>query len=330
MHTGRTLRDVTLAELAGYRWVVDARAPIIHPPWPSPIVADPTFLPPSDTPDGRWHLWAHSLFGVHHWTSSDGLEWRRRRTVARNALRPHIVRIGTDGNARGAYRLTVERTRLMLPIGLPWSSWIESRGSEDLHQWSPPETLLAPTLPWHDAGRLGRSVSNPCLVRNDDAAPESRWRLYYSAGLTLLRDCGFPEPTYIGVATAPTADGPFAPEADPLLGPDTDDATANLAAGAIKVLRVADGWAGFQNAISWNGRTGRSRSALRLLGSPDGFAWRVLAPVLAPTGDGWMADFVYANDVRDTPAGPRLWFNARRGRHWLHGTERLGFADISP
>lgn len=321
---------MTLTELAAGRWTVDPRSPLIHPPWPSPIVADPTFLPPTATPDGGWHLWAHSLLGVHHWTSADGLAWRRQRTVARNALRPHIVPVGAAGDARGAFRLTMERTRLMLPIGLPWSSWIESRGSADLHRWSSPVTLLAPSLPWHEAGRLGRSVSNPCLVLDDEAAPERRWRLYYSAGLTLLRDCGFPEPTYIGMATGPSPDGPFTPDPAPQLAPSPTDAAANLAAGAIKVIRVADGWAGFQNAISWDAATGHSSSALRLLGSSDGIAWRELAPVLAPTGHGWMADFVYANDVRETATGLRLWFNARRGRHWLRGTERLGFAEFSP
>lgn len=326
MPATRPLHAFTLGELAGIRWRVDAGSPRIAPPWPSPIVADPTFLPPAQSPDDAWHLWAHSLLGVHHWTSQDGEHWTRRSTVARNALRPHLADLGAQAMPGGRYRLTVERTRLFLPIGLPWSSWIESRRSDDLQRWSPPTVLLRPSLGWHFSGGLGRSVSNPCLVRDDDAEPAERWRLYYSAGLTLLRDCGFPEPTCIGLATAPHPDGPFTPGPEPLLGPDAADPIANLAAGAIKVVRVADGWAGFQNAISWNEAAGRSRSALRLLGSPDGRAWQPLGPVLEPEGTGWMSDFVYALDIRDTPAGPRLWFNARHGRHWLRGREQLGFA----
>ena len=75
-----------------------------------------------------------------------------------------------------------------------------------------------------------RSVSNPCLVE----LPDGRWRLYYSAGLTALPDCGFSEPTYIGVAESVGVDGPFQTLPEPVLGPA--DGPASLSAGAIKVL----------------------------------------------------------------------------------------------
>lgn len=306
------LADLTCAEIAGLTWEVRPN-PVLGPPFPSPVIADPTFLPPAATPQGDWRLWAHSLVGLHAYRSADGIAWNRVGTVARNALRPHIVPVGPG------YRLAYEKTRLFMPIGLPWRSWIEARDSADLDVWSPPRVLLSPSLPWHVTGR-NRAVSNPCLVPQ----PDGTWRLYYSAGLTYLPDCGFNEPTWIGVADGPGPDGPFTPRSEPLLGPG--DGAASLCAGAMKVVRAADGWVGFQNAISWDGR--HSGSAIWVLGSSDGLHWEALddVPALAPTGSGWRATHVYALDVRDTDAGPVMYFNARDGYHWTRGRERIGLA----
>lgn len=323
------LARLTRAEVAALRWDVRPE-PVIGPPFPSPVVADPTFLPPESTPDHRWHLWAHSLVGLHHWTSTDGDGWRRDGTVVRNALRAHVVDLVEPGVASDRpgrpdrYRLAYERTRLFLPLGLPWRSWIESRRSADLTSWTRPTVLLRPSQPWHRGrGRLGEAVSNPCLV----PLPDGSWRLYFSAGLVLLPDCGFAEPEHIGVAHARTPDGPFVADAEPLLSPAAGD-LADLAAGAIKVVAVADGWLGFQNAISWDAAAERSASVIRLLGSTDGLAWEPLGdgPILAPTGSGWMASHVYALDVRATPDGPRLYFNARSAAHWTRGREAIGYA----
>ncbi|HQR79011.1 MAG TPA: glycosyl hydrolase family 43 [Actinomycetota bacterium] len=308
------LADLTPRQVADLRWTVRPD-PVLRAPMPSPVIADPSFLPPDDTPQRDWRLWAHSLLGLHAFRSDDGLAWERVGTVARNALRAHIVDTGGEPH----YWLGYERTRLFVPIGLPWKSWIEARRGDDLVHWGSPRTLLRPSLPWHISGR-DQAVSNPCLV----AEPNGGWRLYYSAGLTALTDCGFPEPTYIGVATGPTPVGPFEPMPAPLLGPG--DGPASLCAGAIKVLRVTGGWVGFQNAITWDGT--HSGSEIWVLGSSDGLGWEVLGdrPLLAPTGRGWMATHVYALDVRDTPLGPRLYFNARDRYHWTRGRERIGVA----
>ena len=309
-----TLATLRRAEVADLRWRVRPD-PVLQPPFPSPVIADPTFLPPDQTPGGDWRLWAHSLLGLHAYRSDDGVQWRAAGTVTRNALRGQVTAHA------GQYRLAYEKTRLFMPIGVPWLSWIESRTSLDVQTWGPPSRLLEPSLPWHACGR-SRAVSNPCLVPLADG----NWRLYYSAGLTLLPDCGFNEPTWIGVAEGPGPDGPFESSPQPLLGPG--DGPASLCAGALKVLRVADGWVGFQNAITWDGR--HSGSEIWVLGSADGLKWEVLSdrPALAPTGSGWMATHVYALDVRDTPDGPRMYFNARDGYHWTRGRERIGFATV--
>jgi hypothetical protein len=52
--------------------------PLITPPFPEFLIADPTFLPPDQSPDGKWHLFAHGIMlGIHHFRSDDGVAWRR-------------------------------------------------------------------------------------------------------------------------------------------------------------------------------------------------------------------------------------------------------------
>ena len=66
----------------------------MRPPRTSPIIADPTFLPPAETPDGRWHLFAHSIWGVHHFVSDDGVGWAPEGVAVRHAMRAFLHRDG--------------------------------------------------------------------------------------------------------------------------------------------------------------------------------------------------------------------------------------------
>jgi hypothetical protein len=295
--------------------------PVLHPPLGSPILADPTFLLPHDTPDRRWHLYAHSTWGVHRFTSADGVRWSRPRLVIRHAMRAYVFR---DGDL---YQLAYERYpafRLPLTIvpGLRWRSWIERRTSVDLVHWSAPTVVLRPILPWHRTYGLGEAVGNPTLLRGDEG-----WLLFYSAGLVHIPDCGFNEPLHVGIARAETLGGPWIPDPTPVLSPRDDDPRANLGAGALRVLRVDDGFAGFQNGIAFDRTTGRSSSALSLRLSADGREWRYAhdAPIVAPT-TGWRAGYVYACDVHRDPGGCwYLYFNGRDQAPMLKGREAIGF-----
>jgi hypothetical protein len=347
-----------IADFLALRWE-EAEGPLIEPPRFSPVIADPSFLFPEETPEGDWALFAHSAWGIHRYASEDGLAWRDRGIVARNAMRPFVRRLGgsveTAGRlaaaagiaAAGAftgaagdstYALYFESYPLLalplsaLPIRRPWNSTIGVARSVDLKSWSRREKLLGPDQPWMGDPSLGDSVSNPCLVEEPKAASLGKsvsdigWRLYYSASLSWIPDCGFCEPRYITCARGPSPTGPFAPEPAPIIDPATDPMQGVLGAGSMKAIAMDDGWIGLQNKI-YRDSGGNSRSAIFILRSEDGFAWSPARadPLIAP-GSGWNSSHVYACDCRfrEKEGLWYLYFNARDGWKLSEGRERIG------
>lgn len=312
--------EMTHDEIKRLRWHLNEKNPIIHPPRFSTVIADPSLLAPGDSPDGKWHMFVHALFGIYHLVSEDGLNWSAPKRLFGHGMRPNIY------HENGTYYLLYERYRkfhilfAMMPIR--WRSRIEMRTSRDLVHFSEPVTILEPSLEWHISEKYGDSVSNPFLVKIDD-----RYVLYYSASLVHVDDCGFNEPEYIGYATAPTITGPYIPSSKPMICPDPDDPWGNLGCGSIKVVPCASGYVAFHNRMYVGRDTGHSGSAISLLESDDGFSWtRALQePVLSPT-EGWMRTHVYASDTvfRPEQRDVYFYFNARNDWHWAKGSENIG------
>jgi hypothetical protein len=208
--------------------------------------------------------------------------------------------------------------------------------SFDLKLWSEPEVLIHPAEAWMRDPVLGNAVSNPCVVeasagRKPGDAQE--WRLYFSASLSWIDDCGFTEPRYIAVARGSSPAGPFMPDPSPVIVPaddvPADDVPADdvqLGAGAIKVIKLDDGWIGLQNKI-YRDPGGSSRSAIFVLRSDDGLSWHPARedPLLAPAA-GWTSSHVYACDCRyrELDGLWYLYFNARDGWKISAGKERIG------
>ena len=314
---------------------------LIEPPSRSPVVADPTFLLPSETPDGLYHLFAHTIWGLHRFESADGVEWKHCGLVVRSAMRPFLRRFGDT------YYLYYERYPFMLmPLSwlpVPWRSHIEVRTSKDLKKWSSPATCIRPELSWHKAYRMSASVSNPCVVQHG-----SGFRMYYSASLVFVPDCGFSEPAYIGIAESDNPQGPWECQKEPILRPNPELPGRNLGCGSMKVVPMEDGWIGLQNGIFLeDGKSSaspasvatgaedkgedpdgpRSRSAIFLLKSTDGLHWDYgqKEPLIRPDS-GWMKSHVYACDCRFVEESGEwaLYFNARDEWNVFKGMERIG------
>jgi hypothetical protein len=308
--------------------------PLIEPPRFSPVIADPSFLFPEETPSGEWELFAHSAWGIHRYSSEDGIAWRDRGIVLWHAMRPFVRRFD------GSFFLYYEKYR---PFALPmtalprrprWKSTVSMSSSTDLSQWSRPKPLIVPSLDWMSDPALGDAVSNPCVIEactGRNPVDTQEWRLYFSASLSWIDDCGFSEPRSIAVARGSSPSGPFVPDPVPIIDPADDDPadddpSLQLGAGAIKVIRMDDGWIGLQNKI-YRDSGGRSRSAIFVLRSENGVSWQAAreAPLLAPTA-GWTSSHVYACDCRyrESDGLWYLYFNARDGWKISDGNERIG------
>jgi hypothetical protein len=323
---------MTSAELRLLSWSAADQEPMLRHTRLSPIIADPAVTAPEESPDSAWHMFAHTAWGIHHYVSPDGAAWQDRGVAVAHGMRPWVCRDGEDWlllyEAYPRFALAFS----WLP-GRAWRSRIDMRRSRDLRSWSRPVTLLQPGLAWHTAAGLGSAVGNPCLVKAG-----SRWRLYYSAGLVRIPDCGFNEPAFIGVADSDASAGPYTPAEEPLLSPDPSDPWANLSRGALRVMPLEDGWAGFENGIYLDAASGHSGSAVLLLGSRDGLSWERLRerPILRPAGGGpagpaWTRSHVYACCPVPRPSGHvYLYFNARDDWPLSRGRECIGRAAGMP
>lgn len=239
-------------------------------------------------------------------------------------MRPDINRID------GIYYLFYEKTRSLPAKGLnilgpaSWKSEIYVRTSVDLEEWSAPKPVITHSQTFEKAGK-GYSLSNPFLLRENGVN-----RLYYSCGLTFIKDCGFSEPTYINYAESKRADGGYVVSKKPIIRPDKTDPYLNLCSGCLKVYRASDGYIGIQNGIYE--KDGKSHSAILLLTSSDGLRFDFNKVLIEPgmfAGADWMAQFVYASHLVRYKDELRLYFNARDTSDMLKGRECIGFVRAS-
>ncbi len=283
--------------------------PLIKPKRPEWIVGDPTIIPPKESPDGKWHLFAHGiLFGITHYVSLDGIHWINTYHKIDSGMRAFLFKEDE------IYYLFYEKYQNIA------TSCIVVRHSTDLFHWSAPYKILKPELPWE--GKSDRKLACPCLVKLED-----RYRLYYSGGTVVLWDCLFFEPKYIGVAEAESIKGPYKKRQKPIISPSKEHPFRNYAAGGIKVIKTRDSWLGFNNGI-YKENGFRSRSSILLLKSDDGLRWddALPRPILYPCGTGWKRSFVYQLDIRKVNDTYWIYYNARDG--WALGWEGIGLAQL--
>lgn len=315
------LENLNIEQVLSAEFCVDDRSPVIKPFGCALAAADPSVLTPDLTPDGSWRLFCHTQFGVYQLTSPDGVRFTKLQKVTPDAMRPDINFID------GRYYLFYERTRSLAANALTlvnltkWRSEIAVKTSTDLVNWSEPETVI-PFSQDIEKSERGISISNPFLLCENGIN-----RLYYSCGLTFIKDCGFCEPTYITYAESGNITSGYVKAEKPILSPDKNSRYFNLCCGCLKVYRLDDGYIGIQNGIYE--KDGHSHSAILLLTSSDGKAFLFEKVLLEPgmhNGFAWMNQFVYASHLVLWNNELRLYFNARNTADMIRGRECIGFA----
>ena len=285
--------------------------PLVEPPTGQFLIGDPTVIPPTRSPDRRWHMFANSLFGIYHHISDDGVKWQRAGAALFGAMafRAFVIKEGAT------FYMFFEK------IVAGESSIIMST-SDDLYIWAAGVEVLKPDLAWEKEGTA--TVSNPYVFNKD-----GEFWLYHSAGGVWLADAGVFEPKYIGLARAKKITGPYVKTGKPLISPDKSDPLRNLGAGSIKLLdhKMGGRFVALSNGIYADSK-GKTRSAIMVLQSEDARAWEKVCPgsgaVISPTDSGWKAALVYGFDTEVEGEQLRAYYNARDG--WAPAVERIGLS----
>jgi len=315
------MKDITIEQFLATDFIVREK-PILAPFHGSFVVADPSLLKPEESVDNKWHMFFHTTFGVFHFASTNGVDFVKVQKIAKRAMRPNINKIGDT------YYLYFERTRTLLANALnfvnlaKWRSKIFVVKSKDLINWSKPQPVITKAHGLEDSER-GSSISNPFLLKVGD-----KYRLYFSSGLTFIKDCNFCEPTYICYAESDKPDRDFVVNEKPILSPDKNDPYLNLCSGCLKVYRLKDGYLGVQNGLYE--KDGRSHSAILALTSTDGLNYKFAKVLIEPNEadeSSWMHQFVYASHLIRVGDKLRIYFNARDVAESIKGRECIGFAE---
>lgn len=296
--------------------------PLMKPWGGSWVVADPSLLTPETSHDGKWHMFFHTTFGVYHAESTDGLDFAKPVKITNRAMRPNINLID------GRYYLFFEMTRPLIMNALnvvniaKWNSEIAVVESTDLKNWTSPRPVIRNIREYERSDR-GTSISNPYLLQENGIN-----RLYYSCGLTYIKDCGFCEPTYISYAESKRITDGYLSAEKPIISPDKNDPYLNLCSGCLKVYRISDGYIGIQNGLYE--KDGKSHSAIILLTSADGLNFKFAKMLIEPQivdGSDWMKQFVYASHLVRYGDILRIYFNARDVANPILGRECIGYAE---
>lgn len=297
------MRLPSIARLPQCSWFPFSDEPVLSGLWYIPKLCDPVFLFPEEAPDQKWHLFAHSWLGIHHFISGSGIAWEPLKMVE---VRGHSPFIFFD---KGTWYLLYEKHDAPLPIlekGLRRiprkerlkASRIEMRSSNDLLVWSEPRLLLdSREVPFAADYLAQPRVSRPQMIPWNGG-----YRLYFGASHLLMPDAKQKVTRYFAVAESDSLSGPFTlgNGGKPLLEPMPDDPFRNLGCGSIKIVPGFDGLAAFQCGASWDPRACRSTTSMIMLLSADGLDWHLSTrpPVLVPATEGWASRYVMSCDVR--------------------------------
>lgn len=308
-------------------WTDHPENPLISPPrsFPYKIIGDPTVLNPHETPDGRWHLWANTIPGLHHYTSTDGIHWQKdpddtSMKPFRWGIRCSILKQGSD------YYLYFEAVHL-----LAQRNKIAVAHSTDLYHWSQPTVLLRQDLDWERQSWINKTLECPGIAYHP---VQKKYYLFYSTGMVQLKGPnvkGIREPTHLGLATSTHPFGPFTKKRDPILKPNPNDKWHNLGAGAMQCYwnEELQLLLGFNNGI-YRRKTGHrivDGSGIMIYTSADGETWKLRTkdPILLPDDNGrilWKNALVYQMALTSFDGTFYLYYNARNKK----GVEYIGLA----
>ncbi len=284
-------------------WYPFSEDPLLKPKWYFPRLSDPTFLLPENSPDNRWHMFAHSWLGIQHFVSDNGLDWSAKKMIELRGHSPFIF------YSKGLWYLIYEKHD-STPSSLSFKELKENRGksdsfsrieiisTEDMEFFSKPTILFdSKDVPFAKTLLKRPRLSRPQLFYDET----NGYRLFFGASHITLSDSKQKATLYFALATSKELLGPYKTVGDaPLFGPSADDKYSSLAVGGIRVVPVKDGYVGFECAFGWDKENNRSVSNLIQIESKDGIKWvqSKKRPLISLPEAGWASRYITSCDVQ--------------------------------
>ncbi|HIS14261.1 MAG TPA: hypothetical protein IAA76_06750 [Candidatus Ornithospirochaeta stercorigallinarum] len=259
--------------------------------WYLPRQSDPSILLPSESPDGRWHLFCHTWLGIHHFVSTSGLNWKNDGPLV--FFRGHSPFIYREGKL---YYMVFERHDFKQSgkdVTKNTSSIFLS-SSEDLVKWTDPVIILDSNKISLSSYRMG-----PCrLSRPQLVSWKGRYILYFGAGECRMFDTGQKTAVRFMYSESDFIDGSYKVRSKPALEVDPDGEYRNLAVGAVRIYPCADAICAVECAYCYDKEKNRSRSMMLLLKSGDGITFETIRVMHTQSEEGFASRAITSADLK--------------------------------
>lgn len=287
-------------KLSWYPFIED---PILKAKLKTPRLCDPTFILPKDSPDDRWHLFAHNWIGIQHFVSNNGIDWHPKKMIELRGHSPYIF------YNNGLWHLIYEKHD-STPDKLDWHEFksnekisrsrIEICHTEDMESFSKSQILFDSKNVSFAKDKLERPrLSRPQLFYDE----KEGYKLFFGASHIIMQDTKQKATLYFSMAKSNTLMGPYEliNEDIPLIKPEADDEYRNLATGSIRVIPLKEeGYIALECAFGWDKINNKSISTLIQLESKDGVIWETSKrePILKLPKQGWASRYITSCDIR--------------------------------
>jgi len=278
------LRYSPFSSLRDSSWYSYSDEPVISGTWYKQRLSDPDVVLPEDSPDGRWHMFAHTWMGIEHFVSTSGFDWKPRKLVVVRGQSPFIFK-----QEQTFYLLyeTHDKDYQGKKRRKNTSSRISVMKSNDLVMWTTPEVLLeAKDVP------CASDFSKPRISRPQLVNYNGTYLLYFGASEIRLYDSRQKAAAYFCLATSDKLMGPYKVLQKPLMSIEPDGIYNNLAVGSVKVIPCSDCLAAIQSSFVFDEERGRSKSVLLLLSSQDALNFNFERVLMELPERGWASGYI--------------------------------------
>ncbi len=255
-------------------------------------LCDPCYLLPEESPDGLWHMFAHTFVGVEHLSSTSGLEWKREHLIVARAHSPFIFK---EGNTYYLFYEIHDRTSFFKRNDNSIScSRIMVTSTTDLLLWSEPKIVLDSTKITRAQYKDGNvRVSRPQIIEINGS-----YRLYFGAGETRIYDTNQKATARLMYAQSDFLDRDYRVNPEPIIDIEPDSKYRNLAVGSVHIVPLSDGVAAFECAFSYDKEKRKSTTNMLLLTSEDGLSFSFDKVVQRTPEEGWASRYITSVDCR--------------------------------